>query len=303
MHTICVGVAQKAQKLAKEEHCWRCKDEKEWGIEGHLEPGKVQYPLVVPGSKAVPRILPKPVGDTFQQQSKGTVNDPSMIEGSSPSRSEHSNDQANNRTQQDPEGAGATRGHPANTPPPTASLAPGTTTAPASTARPDHAQAPTSSIRSVEGSLLAERNAEVYDDNSANRPPSRPHPTNTGVTADTATTVAPTTIANVALATATVDSISPSTTPRAQISGELAKLAQDRRYLAKKSAEMRKRAKREYKKLNKKHKKQLKKELKKELKKLRTKSKRQLKMLMKESKKLDKRARELGGDRRSGNEV
>lgn len=234
MHTDCVGVAQKARALTKEEQCWRCEDETEWGIDKYCEPGQVQYPLVVPGTKAAPQARPGPGGDTAQQPNERTESGAVTTEDLSSSHDEHSR-----------KSSGQQINNPSSI---SADSVPGTVKAPTSAATPDIALAPTSGTGFVENPVSITTNANISDSDSA-------------------------------------------------------KQVQDRNHMAKKFAEMQKRAKREHQKLNKKHKKEMKRHLrelkkhKKDHAKLEKKSKRELERLMKKSKKLEKKARSLHGER------
>ncbi|KAK3948354.1 hypothetical protein QBC32DRAFT_373637 [Pseudoneurospora amorphoporcata] len=126
-------------------------DETEWGIDKYCEPGQVQYPLVVSGTKAAPQILPGPGRNTSQQQTERRTSDDVIIESSGSSRGEHSG------------------GPPANNPPPppNGDSALGTTTAPASVTISDSAQAPASVAASVGDTTSTTTNTHSSDDNSA----------------------------------------------------------------------------------------------------------------------------------------
>ncbi|KAJ4413650.1 hypothetical protein N0V85_003470 [Neurospora sp. IMI 360204] len=149
MHTDCVGVAKKVKRPAKDEQCWRCEDETEWGIDKYCEPGQVQYSLVVPGTEVAIQRLPGPAGDTTQQPNERTASDVVIIESSGSSRGEHSVQQAN------------------KAPPTSIAPATGTTTAPASTTTPDGALTPAFGTGSVENPASTSTNANISDRRSA----------------------------------------------------------------------------------------------------------------------------------------
>ncbi|KAH7626129.1 hypothetical protein B0T09DRAFT_392462 [Sordaria sp. MPI-SDFR-AT-0083] len=205
MHTECVDVARKVRRPAKEEQCWRCEDETEWGIEKYCEPGRVQYPLVTTLKNA-------------------------LALGSGPA--------------------------------------------------------------SVEDTVPATTHTQVNDDDDDSPNPlnNSAHTTSAGPVANADTSSAFSATTNVALAPASVKD-TPSTTMNLQVDDSV-KQGRDRARIAKKSAEVRKRAKREYRKLNKKQKKELKKKLEKDLKKL-----------MRARKKLEKRVKGLGGGRKARDNV
>ncbi|KAK3485971.1 uncharacterized protein B0T23DRAFT_326111 [Neurospora hispaniola] len=156
MHTECVGVAQKARALAKEEQCWRCEDETEWTIDKYCEPGQVQHPLIVPGTKAAPQTLPGPGGNTAQQPNERVT-----TEDLSSSHGEHSgkpsSQQANHISSisMDP--------------------VPNTAPAPTSAAPPDTALAPTSGTALVGNSASATTNANISNKGSAKLVQDRNH--------------------------------------------------------------------------------------------------------------------------------
>ncbi|EGO59808.1 hypothetical protein NEUTE1DRAFT_99960 [Neurospora tetrasperma FGSC 2508] len=149
MHTECVGVAQKARALTKEEQCWRCEDETEWGIDKYCEPGQVQYPLIVPGTKAAPQTLQGPGGNTAQQHNEREASDAAGSKGFGSSRGENSGQRANN--------------------PPSISAdpVPSTAPAPASAATSDTALAPTSGTASIKNPISTTTNANNSDRDSA----------------------------------------------------------------------------------------------------------------------------------------
>ena len=156
---------------------------------------------------------------------------------------------------------------------------------------------------SVEDTVPATTNTQVNDDDDDSPNPlnNSAHTTSAGPVANAYTSSAFGATPNVALAPASVKD-TPSTTTNLQVDDSV-KQGRDRARIAKKSAEERKRAKREYRKLNKKHKKELKKKLEKDLKKRRKKSKQELKKLMRARKKLEKRVKGLGGGRKARDNV
>ncbi|EAA32809.2 hypothetical protein GE21DRAFT_6554 [Neurospora crassa] len=156
MHTECVGVAQKARALTKEENCWRCEDKNQWGLRivKYCEPGQVKYPPVVPGTQAAPQTLPGPGGNTAQQSNERTESGAVATEDFGSSCGEHSGQQANN--------------------PPSISADPAFRTA-ASAATPDPALALTSGTASVEHPVSTTMNANSSDRDSAELVQDRNH--------------------------------------------------------------------------------------------------------------------------------
>ncbi|KAK3491784.1 hypothetical protein B0T13DRAFT_404357 [Neurospora crassa] len=148
MHTDCVGVARKVRGLAKEEQCWRCEDETEWGIDKYCKPGQVQYPLIVPGTKAAPQTQPGPGGNTAQQPNERTENGAVTTEDLGLWHGEHSGKLSNNPS------------------PINAGPIPDTAIAPGSAAIPDIAPALASGAASVKDLSLTSTNINISNRNS-----------------------------------------------------------------------------------------------------------------------------------------
>ncbi|KAK3398787.1 hypothetical protein B0T20DRAFT_498806 [Sordaria brevicollis] len=81
MHTECVDVANKVERLANKDRCWRCEDETDWGINNFCEPGEVKFPLVVSNTNAPARNeeVAGPAKSTTQEANHDTASNPGGI--------------------------------------------------------------------------------------------------------------------------------------------------------------------------------------------------------------------------------